>query len=91
MCIIINETITIMTQVTILKEESKRIICINDEEVCLLTPIRNAVKEGCDSRDKYYIENITNSFNLRKFICNARSIKEVIQHFEKQLILTNKK
>ena len=79
-----------MTQLTIIKEEKQRILCVNGEESCFLTPIRNAVKEGCDSRDKYYIQNITNSFNLRKFICNARSIKQVVQHFEKQLILTNK-
>ena len=90
MRIIKNETINIMTQVTILKEENKRIICINGETVCLLIPIINAVKEGCDSRDKYYVWNIDNSFNVRKFINNARSIKEVIKHFEKQLILTNK-
>ena len=90
MRIIKHETINIMTQVTILKEENKRIICINGETVCLLIPIRNAVKEGCDSRDKYYVWNIDNSFNVRKFINNARNIKQVVQHFEKQLILTNK-
>lgn len=79
-----------MTQVTILKEENKRIICINGETVCLLIPIRNAVKEGCDSRDKYYVWDIINSFNLKPFVSYSRSIKEVIKHFEKQLILTNK-
>ena len=79
-----------MTQLTIIKEEKQRILCINGETVCLLRPIRNAVKEGCDSRDKYYVWDITNSFNLRKFLSNARSIKQVIKHFEKQLILTNK-
>ena len=85
-----HETINIMTQVTIIKEENKRIICINSEEICELTLIRNAVKEGCDSRDKYYVRNITNSFNVRPFTIRARSIKEVIKHFEKQLILTFK-
>ena len=85
-----HKTINIMTQVTILKEGNNRIICINSEEICELTPIKNAVKEGCDSRDKYYIRNIDNSFNVRPFTIRARSIKEVIKHFEKQLILTNK-
>ena len=74
-----------MTQLTIIKEENKRIICINGETVCFLRPIKNAIKEGCDSRDKYYVWDIDNSFNVRKFICNARSIKQVIKHFEKQL------
>ena len=77
-----------MKQVTILKNERQKILCVNGEEICFLTPIINAVKEGCDSRDKYYVENINNSFNVRPFVINARSIKQVIQHFEK-LINTN--
>ena len=72
-----------MKKITILKNENLRIICVNGEEICFLSPIRNAVKEGCDSRDKYYVHNINNSFNLKPFVINARSIKQVIQHFEK--------
>jgi hypothetical protein len=75
-----------MKQITILKNDNQRIICVNGEEVCELKPIINAVKEGCDSRDKYYVRNITNSFNVRRFINNARSIKEVVKHFEKLII-----
>jgi hypothetical protein len=78
-----HETIIIMVQVTILKNKNERILCVNGEEICELTLIHNAVKNGYDSRDKYYVRNITNSFNVRPFINNARSIKEVIEHFQK--------
>jgi hypothetical protein len=77
-----------MKKITILKNENLRIICVNGEEICFLSPIRNAVKEGCDSRDKYYVHNMSNSFNLKPFVNNARSIKQVVQHFQK-LINTN--
>jgi hypothetical protein len=74
-----------MKQITIIKKEHIRCICVNGEEMCWLRPIRNAVKEGCDSRDKYYVHNITNSFNVKIYLNTARSLKEVVKYLEKKI------
>lgn len=79
------KTITTQKQTCDLTRQKQTLIYIDGELICYLVPIKNAVKEGCDSRDKYYVQNITNSLNVRPFIFNGRSIKQVIQHFEKSI------
>lgn len=78
------KTITTKKETCDLTRQKQTLIYVDGELICYLVPIKNAVKEGCDSRDKYYVQNISNSFNVR-FIFNARSIKQVIQHFEKSI------
>jgi len=82
-------TITTKKETCELTRIKQTLIYINGEIVCYLVPIKNAVKEGCDSRDKYYVHNLTNSFNVRPFIFNGRSIKQVVQHFEKVINTNN--
>ena len=79
------KTITTKKETCYLTRQKQTLIYVNGELICYLVPIKNAVKEGCDSRDKYYVQNVTNSLNVRPFIFNGRSIKQVIQHFEKSI------
>ena len=79
------KTITTKKETCYLTRQKQTLIYVDGELICYLVPIKNAVKEGCDSRDKYYVQNVTNSLNVRPFIFNGRSIKQVIQHFEKSI------
>jgi len=60
-------------------------ILVNGIEVVELTPIKNAVKEGYDSRVKFSVSNYKNELGLKFIYGGARSIKQVIEELEYQL------
>jgi len=60
-------------------------ILVNGIKIVELKPIKNAVKEGYDSRVKFTVNNYRNELGLRFIYDGARSIKQVIEEIEFQL------
>jgi hypothetical protein len=58
-------------------------IIVDGEEICRLSPIKNAVKEGYDSRVKFTVSNLSNILGLKYTYSSARSIKQVIESLSK--------
>ena len=56
-------------------------IIVDNESICRLTPIKNASREGYDSRVKFIVSNLSNILGLKYTYTSARTIKQVVKSF----------
>lgn len=53
---------------------------IDGELICVLRKVKNAVKEGYDSRVKFTVHNYRNELGLKFIYSGARTIKQVVEN-----------
>ena len=63
-------------------------ILVNKTPIVQLTAMskRDQKYSGFDARSRFYVHNYTNDLNLKYFYPTARSIKQVIEYFERKLV-----